>query len=132
MGIFSKSVRSRLVLFVLIVPYLALAVGTEGLHRFSYKSHCHNFVADSCRSRLGNSNPLALLRLALPISLENIHDTNSCILCQWLKNLPQNLPPKGASLIFTSSEVSDTFLKALYQILSPDKKLSRAPPFVIQ
>ncbi|HHT9132175.1 MAG TPA: hypothetical protein ACFYED_06790 [Candidatus Tripitaka californicus] len=137
----SGGYRLRWISLVLLVPYLALTVGAEGLHRFSCRPHHHNLAgavhthpsqtdqyptSASGGLRAPSPGPQALNRSGS--GQGETHDADSCILCQWLKYSPQGLTPRGVSLVFTSSEFSDSFPHTPFQILSLDKKLSRAPP----
>ncbi|HHT9155067.1 MAG TPA: hypothetical protein ACFYD5_04560 [Candidatus Tripitaka sp. YC43] len=138
---FRRITGIRWVSLVLLVPYLVLTVGAEGLHRFSCRPHHHN-LAGAVHAHLSQTDQYPAsasggLRAPSPVPQAlnrsgsgqgETHDADSCILCQWLKYSPQGLTPKGASLVFTSTEFSDSLPHAPFQILSLDKKLSRAPP----
>jgi len=128
----SGGYRLRWVSLVLLVPYLALTVGAEGLHRFSCRPHHHNLAgAVHTHPSQTDQYPTSAsggLRAPSPVPQGETHDADSCILCQWLKYSPQGLTPRGASLVLTSSEFSDSLPHSPFQTLSLDKKLSRAPP----
>lgn len=128
----SGGYRLRWVSLVLLVPYLTLAVGAEGLHRFSCRPHHHTLVgtvhAHPSQTDQYPASASGELRAPLSGPQGETHNADSCILCQWLKYSPQGLTPRGASLVFTSSEFSDSLPHVPFQIFFLDKKLSRAPP----
>jgi hypothetical protein len=116
---------------VLLVTYLILTIGAEELHRFSCSPHHHTLAACSHHGKQFTTiGGLALSRAPQAGPQGDVHDANSCVLCQWIKYLPQGLPPKGASIILSPGEVGENLSKTPFQVLSLDKKLSRAPPAV--
>ncbi len=118
----------RWLLPLLFFPYFTLAIGAEGLHRYACNCHCNNLLALQYQNNPSASSELTLSRASLPELSDKSHDADSCILCQWVKNFHQSLLTNEVSIIFTSCEVGDNFLKSPSKILSLAEKYSRAPP----
>lgn len=119
----------RFFFVVLFLPYLVLTTGVAGLHGFS----CSHFVFKlqevyplDGKGSQGVSGALSCAYWSNPS-----HDSDHCVICQWLKHSSQTLQSDSVAWHFVPADFSGLYYAPPLFASPIDKKPSRAPPNLV-
>jgi hypothetical protein len=125
-GFFPKYRRNLLLLAFL--PYLILAIGSQGIHEVTHPHHLHAQYSDP--HHFCNNEGLSYHSERSDHNSGVSHDEDTCLICQWVKYSPQTIQTNSTGFDTLTGGFDTFHYRVILSILYTDNNLSRAPPVV--
>ena len=106
---------------IIFLPYIILAIGAEGLHLLTYE-HPYPQALNASSSEGIPEGP----QLRSPYY--HSHDEDNCVMCQWIKHLPQLIQSSGPTSSILPTSYSKFFCPTAIKSFPAYERNPRAPP----